>query len=264
MNKDTKINKNLSVTYSQLEKDYIDNKMTIKALAIKYNCTYCQAKHLIEKAKIKKVTKVKINTKAFKTLSEENSYLAGFIAADGNIRKDNQVISLGTNIKDQHIHDLLKQYIGGNTHTYKYGGYAGGFKLNTDICSVELVRDIKNLFFIIPQKTWTLKFPILQKEQYIKMFMRGFFDGDGCITHSPGKALQVKMYCAAEDFIKLYVKNIEKYVKIKVPKLYNHPTGGKEITLNFAKSILFLHWLYSDRQDLALPRKLEKYLKWTN
>lgn len=112
--------------------------------------------------------------------SEIKAYLLGFFAADGHLefKEDSYCLKVGVSIKDAHIVLLFNKYIcenkasilicNNNTATINIGSKILGESL------------IKHHFD--NNKTYSFnKLPNIQ-EEYMRHFIRGFFDGDGSIT----------------------------------------------------------------------------------
>lgn len=82
------------------------------------------------------------------------------------------------------------------------------------------------------------------------MFIRGFWDGDGCFTLSKNRRTYVgEMYCKSESFMKGFYKCMEKY--------NIHVTGNTEyIRISENKGMTdFIKFIYSYKSIYGLPRK---------
>lgn len=139
----------------------------------------------------------KFNEHVFDVIdTEEKAYWLGFIYADGNIS------SIGGGKKPRYRFELdLK--ISDIEHLFKFNtfmGYAGNnVKIGTTKCGGKLfyrcrfgvtnkhLWNVLNSYGCTPNKSLTLQFPdksIFKDEGLIRHFLRGYFDGDGCITYS--------------------------------------------------------------------------------
>ena len=112
--------------------------------------------------------------------TEEKAYWLGFLYADGNVSKDDNRISLC--IKDLEHMEKFAKFIGKDirikTKIVKNKPYFLVF-----FRSEKMKNDLINKG-CIPQKSLILKFPekeILPENLQIP-FIRGYFDGDGCIS----------------------------------------------------------------------------------
>jgi intein-encoded DNA endonuclease-like protein len=120
--------------------------------------------------------------------SEAKAYWLGFLYADGNLSQEKygHVVRIGVAIKDQkHVKAFFqKELCTSNKPTFDKIGC-----VHFNVHSQQLHKDLKALG-CMPAKTFKLKFPELPKP-LISHFVRGYFDGDGCITNN-GKTAAVE------------------------------------------------------------------------
>lgn len=161
-----------------------------------------------------KVHKYDFNENYFEKINtEDKAYFLGFIIADGCI--NNKTNSIQIIQKEPDILYQFKKYI-------EFEGPIYSSKkiniCNINITSLKTKNDLKKLG-IHSNKTMSVKYP------YIPMkleshFMRGVFDGDGCISIHHDKRDnsdrgQVNICSGSIDFINKYVSNLVKYAKVK-------------------------------------------------
>lgn len=124
----------------------------------------------------------KYNKKFFNKIdTEEKAYWAGFIAADGNIRKDFLKMRIELNIQDySHLEKFKKSIEGDNP--IKESIRPNNHSCYIDVNCKEFCLALNNLG-ITPKKSLTLqvKFELIPKELR-NHFIRGYFDGDGSIN----------------------------------------------------------------------------------
>lgn len=152
----------------------------------------------------------------FKTWSHDMAYILGFIMADGSIRhKDycntgGYAVAINIHLKDKNILDYIKSEIKtkANVNIYKWTGSDSIYREQASlvISSKELIEDLIKLG-VIPQKTGKETFPKMPKEFEID-FIRGYFDGDGCILKTTQKQKDkiyplycFKITCANKSFL---------------------------------------------------------------
>lgn len=124
----------------------------------------------------------------------ENSYWAGFLAADGYINTKGYNISV--TIKDTDINILYKL-----VRALRYGN---SFKMGVSGCgqskervyrnvsvsissAKKLIRDLDNNFNVITKKSLVLKPPNNLNEKFGLAYIVGFIDGDGWVGYAPNK-----------------------------------------------------------------------------
>lgn len=156
----------------------------------KYGLSCPKGKHLNSKNR----RKHHINDDFFSEVNELNSYWAGFIAADGNISKNNKCLTITLSIKDESI---LSRFLRDTKSDYKIMyGKSKGF----DICSVKITSekicsDLLKNFNITPSKSLTYTPPILDN-RLKDVFIMGYIDGDGSIglyNRQKGERLQISI-----------------------------------------------------------------------
>ena len=121
--------------------------------------------------------------------TEEKAYWLGFIYADGNIKtvtKKIQTYTLNITLKNSDIE-----------HLHKFNIFMSGtvnIRQNTNSCvwaaSNKHLWQTLNKYGCTPNKSLTLKFPnenIFKSKDLIRHFVRGYFDGDGCISYNKYK-----------------------------------------------------------------------------
>jgi hypothetical protein len=106
-------------------------------------------------------------------------YWAGFLLADGNISKNRRQVRICLNSIDKHHIEKFITAVGYTGPIYK-----NDINNSSNVCVIGkwLPLNLNNMFDIFPQKTLTgILSPKIPKEYYAD-FVRGYFDGDGCLT----------------------------------------------------------------------------------
>jgi hypothetical protein len=193
------------------------------------------------------------NDDVFSSYTKESCYWAGFIAADGHIRRGRNTLSIKLAITDYDHLVKFKQFIGTTNEIKCNNNYC-----YIDITNPHIVADLNTNFLIENNKTFTLRFPFVPYEMQ-SHFIRGFFDGDGCITKTT--TITTSFTCASPMFMDelkklIFTLGIRLKGRNKVP-----PTSkAKQISYSGTNSIKIMEWLYSDAsEDILLTRKRDKY-----
>lgn len=121
-----------------------------------------------------------VNDNYFSTINNENSYYAGFIAADGNICSNQSKLTIALARKDR---DFLKQFLINLNSNYNIRDLVvkNIYKCSEiHITSKQICDDLYNNFNIYPNKSLTLTPPKLTGES-LDCFIMGLIDGDGTI-----------------------------------------------------------------------------------
>jgi len=142
----------------------------------------------------------------FETIdSEHKAYWLGFLYADGCVHEKG-VLTLALQKQDKEHIKKFKNSIGAHTVNLYYSTKTKSYTLN--ICSVKIVNDLIKLG-CIPNKSLVLKFPSFEQvpKYLISHFMRGYFDGDGCIYASErNRHLQTFSVLGTPEFLDEYEK----------------------------------------------------------
>lgn len=128
----------------------------------------------------------------FKNIQTEiQAYLLGLYAADGSVDEKRKTFRLHLSKKDSELVYLCKDFISPDARIFKLGEgivtARDGMKakrnesLGIDITSTILVQDLVELGYGYRKTYSELSLPNIEKD-LIKHFIRGYFDGDGCIT----------------------------------------------------------------------------------
>ena len=183
--------------------------------------------------------------------SESKAYFLGLMFSDGSVSKNQFYIKL----KDEDIilkfRDELKCDYSIHTRYYPYKSYI------LTVCSQTLCNALIKLG-CTPNKTRTIQLPKLREDLY-RHFIRGFFDGDGCLQ------LQDKIYHCRFDLTSASKKFLEQIRPIITAHARSNGYLGKEAKydvwhLNYTGHQVqdILDWLYID-SNFYLQRKYMKY-----
>lgn len=174
--------------------------------------------------KMRKFKRYNFNEDYFESIdTEDKAYFLGFIVADGCIfSKDNCIRIIQ---KETYILEKFKDYIefDGDIFTRK------DEKISyITITSIKTKNDLKNLG-IHPNKTMDVKYPNIP-ERLQNHFMRGVFDGDGCISLRTDKRDdtqrgQFNICSGSYDFIKEYYDKLVKYCDLSGKNKIRCPIG---------------------------------------
>lgn len=171
----------------------------------------------------KRINKYSFNEDYFEKIdTEDKAYFLGFIVADGSVNG----VRLNISQKEPDILYEFEKFIklkdGVRKHTKRNIHFL-------NLTSSKLITDLNNLG-IHQNKTMIVKYPDIPKELE-HHFMRGVFDGDGCISiHKRREGSrdttdrgQVNICSGSRDFIEKYVDRLNEMCgitknKIRCPK----------------------------------------------
>lgn len=211
-----------------------------------------------EKIEIRKNRKYFFDESCMEELDEEwKAYFLGLLLADGCIRKDSLVIKLSLSKKDEEILlpiaeklDLhLKYSESKKVYSKKTNKYYNNSEMaHLIICSKKICLDLSK-YGCTPNKSLILKWPTNVSDSMINHFIRGYFDGDGWITHTTFGIISSLEFCIGlQKFfneklaIKSYIVNAGKVYRLlvhkrsSIQKLYNFIYNDSSIFLNRKKN----------------------------
>jgi hypothetical protein len=126
------------------------------------------------------------------------------------------------------------------------------FSVNSQQISIDLC----NYLEINPgKKSYTVNFPLLENYNLKRLFLRGYFEGDGCVATQNTKAKVPKVSISSNSSNML--NSIHEYVG-------NGCVYKNQILWGYNKALEFLDLIYKNHNDLFLERKYNLYIYWKN
>lgn len=253
---------------SDIEKSEILNQRKIgtteKEISVKFDISLRQYYNLLKLNNVErknKVVRYNFDEDYFESIdTEDKAYFLGFIVADGCISDKTNTIKIIQ--KEIDILYEFKKYINsdGGIFTSKNKNIS-----SFSVSSAKTKNDLEKLG-IHSNKTMVVKYPGIP-DNLQNHFMRGVFDGDGCITLRTDKRDnqqrgQVNICSGSYDFIKDYYDKLVLFAnlsgrnKIRCPKGTYHVVdwGGLSDVENI------YNFLYKD-STIYLKRKKETFEK---
>ena len=203
--------------------------------------------------------------------SKEKSYFFGLLCADGSLSLKRNDIKISLTEEDRDIlikfNEALKsnkplRYVKGRVNPKTKPQYS------LSIERKKMCLDLANLNFPQGQnKTDNLILPFnVIPQKYHKDFIRGFFDGDGCVTQSKNSPL-ISFSGTKESIEQLRdffheILGFNKNVKIQKRFKLKDTNNGYILTYGGKNQIKkFYDYLYQDCDNLYLERKMLKLKK---
>lgn len=208
--------------------------------------------------------------------SEAKAYILGFICADGHVEAKNYRITIALQDSDYLLLDKIRKAMGSNhpihRHIKRKNPYTKSNHLVLEQCTIsingkELVKPLIKMGLSF-KKTYTLDGKIMDyvPKKLWKHFLRGYLDGDGCITwgkeYSSGKKYMVQV-CGNRRFLE---NSYQLFYKSDCA-IYKYKTSKQCCTWKLTdkkKCLEFLNFLYGEA-TIYLNRKYNtyKYAMWS-
>lgn len=205
-----------------------------------------------EKSKIQSqnARKYNINQDYFKTWTPNMAYIFGFWCADGCIY-NGRCFDITIHKKDKY---LLKRFA-------EELEYEGNLYDNVDKQASRLNFSCKVIYDDLvalggkENKSLTLDFPEVPKE-FLSDFIRGYFDGDGCIMNLKKGRINLAFTCGSKSFLMKLWDILKEEAGVEGGSYYT-PC----VSLKFGKkdSIKIGTFIYKNNPELFLERKRKKF-----
>ncbi len=199
------------------------------------------------------------------------AYVLGFFTADGdmftNPRGAHYFAFTST---DYELIDKIKEFLNSE---HKIGSKKGetnkkiGYRLQ--IGSKMMFNDLIELG-LTPNKSKTIRLPKIPK-LYFNHFLRGYFDGDGCISfgfykrknrNSDNFIITTRFSSGNILFLKDLWKKIKENVNIQGGGINKKKKGGFDLVFSIRDSLKIYNFIYKDiEKDYFLKRKYNTFQK---
>lgn len=246
------------LTNSEISKKYLLHRTTVQRILLRENVLLRKQTETSRKHHI-------LNENFFEDIdSEEKSYILGLLYADGYINSNGFGITLKED--DKELLEKISTIIYGKiilgyrpskTYSQKLK-YVSKPQYRLEVTSYKMKKDLIS-HGCIPKKSFFITFPNFIDINQYRHFVRGYFDGDGCLTipqKNPNNVTftitsNTKFCDGIVDYINnalgVNMKSCNRYGNIGVARL----TGRKQVKL-------LLNWLYSDSK-IFMKRKFDKF-----
>jgi hypothetical protein len=199
--------------------------------------------------------------------TEEKAYFLGYLFADGHISSKCFRVVLKLNQKDKTILEKFSNFIYGQNLVKPAPQNCYSLSFSSKQIHSKLIS-----YGCTPRKSLTLKFPENLSPELNHHFMRGYFDGDGCICvwnykDSPNNLEGTASIVSTKDFCNKYKEIIQSQSDIDFRFTINPKAvaRGNNITTTLLTSgniniTRLYHFLYKDA-TIFLDRKRDKFKK---
>ena len=192
--------------------------------------------------------------------TEEKAYWLGFLYADGNVYHHNESWRIELTLQESDLSHLKKfaSFISFK-EAPKYRSKTKAYRVmfGSRIMAEQLINK-----GCVEKKSLILKFPIYEivPKNLMRHFIRGYFDGDGCITlrHTTSKEVPVASMLGTKEFLSDLLTEIGNESKV-IKKEHNNDINTYCVRFKTEEGFKFLDYMYKDA-SIYLQRKFNKYL----
>lgn len=220
----------------------------------------------------KSVYKKKYNQQFFDEYSPESAYWAGFILADGNITRNSSLLQISlSNVDESHLTKFCQAIELKNELT------PDNDCVRMSVSGKHVCKSLADNFGVYPCKSNVCVFPKQIPKSLWSHFIRGIFDGDGCVTFGSyiNKSMEQKYnliinFTGSIDLLDFLKSFFHDHINIVVgrgsvtgiPPTHivgkNKQTG--QMSYSGSNAIAILNWLYKESDETTrLDRKYDKF-----
>ncbi len=268
--------RNNKIDFTEVEKQeiinlYLSGKGTVE-ISKKYSVSFSWVNEFLKSRNVKirnrsQASRIfKINEHYFDKIdSEEKAYWLGFIFADGCNTRKGFTISISRKDKD-HLNKIKNVLYDDNRYNIKdaYAFCKGKkYKISQFWLTSKYLSGVLSGLGAIPAKSLVLKFPEWIDKLLIRHFIRGYFDGDGCLHVYRNRATATFSLIGTNEFL----NSVNSILKNKIGLIECCMSKRNRVwyltTTRHNNLKLIYDWFYSDA-DLFLSRKKEKFIEYFN
>lgn len=206
------------------------------------------------------------NSHYFDKIDTQNkAYILGLLFADGCNHTDHSAITISLQEEDRYILEFVKSELEyeGPIRFVPLHEKNENYKDQYTLCINDpyMSKHLEKLG-IVNAKSLIITFPDYIRMKFINHFVRGYFDGDGCISSNAVTGKPRVSICGTYDFcekLSNIIHAMNGSCSIYHPK---QCTGKNTYTLNiqgYNSVNNFMEWLYCDA-EFKMDRKYQKYL----
>lgn len=204
------------------------------------------------------------------------AYVLGFIFADGaiqDVQKSSRTCYLTLSSNDKSILEQIRKVLGSKHKiyirkphftTFPNGKYLSKEHFILRIGSKLLYNDLLK-FGLTPRKSLTIKFPKIP-DKYLSYYLRGYFDGDGCLHLKKHLYPIVVFTSGSSKFLKGLSLNLQKAGVAPVKEITINNYGSSayfQLRYGTQDSYNILKYMYSNLEESPfLERKYFIYRKY--
>lgn len=208
--------------------------------------------------------KYNVNDSYFDKIDSEcKAYWLGFLYADGYVLNSQDKIGLSLSISDrEHLEKFANEIkFTGEVKDYEEKqGYAKGKMYSRILISSKQMKQSLIANGVLEKKTSILKFPTREQVpvNLIWHFIRGYFDGDGSLTHSHVQKNGMRNYCIKITGTYDMIQNIQRIFQTNVKEEQRYPKrnidnysitiGGNKQVFRILKSLYHEATIYLERK----------------
>ena len=202
--------------------------------------------------------------------TEEKAYWLGFFYADGNISDMKSYLKKSGKYVYRMEVSLMASDIEHLNKLKNFLGYEKELKISKAGDRAERCRlyfndkhmwNILNSYGCTPIKSLTLKFPnikIFKNKNLIKDFIRGYIDGDGCISYCDKDHNEMTLRILGT---KHFLENLQKQLPLEKENKLSKKINVYDLSFQRGRGLYICNYLYKNAK-VYLDRKYKRYKEY--
>ena len=252
---------------------YVNQRISSLQLGKEYNCSPTTILAILCENGIKIRTTGEAMRKYFANETffdqidiELKAYILGFLYADGYNNEEHGMIKINLSKQDLEILIKIRDALSPDSkiRDYLHPGHPGKEYINLSICCRHMSEALAR-HGCMQAKTFKVTFPTFLSKDLIQHFIRGYSDGDGCISRSYKAKRWIYYYNVAgtesltNGIAEVFRTEVNAYCGMR--QLNNDWTNNlKLLVVNGNRQVKeCLDWMYKDA-TIFLQRKYDRYL----
>lgn len=211
------------------------------------------------------VSRYYINEEFFDTQSEDMAYLLGLISSDGCIAGNENCIYIELQASDSDLLEEINKRLENERPVKLYETKRGYKNCKLYFFSKKIKEKLRE-YNLVPNKTYSeeFNFPFSLDKKYWIDYIRGYFDGDGCIKKT-GYSITFQIDGLKKEIFETIQNFLLEEYNIETQLSYNIKQSGLKLWRLYCygqnAQAIFEKMYHSDTQ-LRLNRKYHKYLSY--
>lgn len=207
------------------------------------------------KRELGRVDTYKSDGTVFDNWSRASAWMYGWIITDGHV--SDKYVGVRLQTSDIDVVKKIKQHIKFDGSLYEYPG-----KCEVRVYNRQMVESLRRLGIPERNKTFSATFPTIP-DRFLCDFMRGAFEGDGCVSVSTqGGTVRVSFCGAAESFmLRMHDVLLSNGVNVRIAR-----RDDSFITIHAVSQTDALRWLllmYENTDaSIRMDRKFNKFVEY--
>jgi hypothetical protein len=198
-----------------------------------------------------------VNHDYFKKWSRNMAYILGFWWSDGCIwvKNGNYVFSITQKTKEKYILENILKEMSADYLIYEKE-YKGIKSCSFNISSKVIVNDILALGGNF-RKSLIANFPKYVPKKYLRDFIRGVFDGDGCAYHGSSKSVAYICSGSKKFLVAIKEKLNAEIEGFFVKEIYKSDVNQYRLIMSVNNARRFRDYIYDTPSNLKLIRRYD-------